>query len=71
MNISMDMDNWQKAESFATIIKQLLAGGSKELQRATFRMEMAIRKADCDKARESAEKVKEMLAHELEGQVIM
>lgn len=69
MNISMDMDNWQKAESFTTIIKQLVAGGSKELQRATFRMEMAIRKSDCDKARECAEKVKEMLAQEIEGQV--
>ena len=32
-------------------------------------MEMAIRKSDCDKARECAEKVKEMLAQEIEGQV--
>lgn len=69
MNISMDMDNWRKAESFTAIIKQLVAGGSKELQRAAFRMEMAIRKSDCDKARECAEKVKEMLAQEIEGQV--
>ena len=36
MNISMDMDNWQKTESFAAMIKQLLAGGSKDLQRAVF-----------------------------------
>ncbi len=69
LNISMDMDNWQKAESFSSIIKQLLAGGSKELQRAVFRMEMSIRKSDCEKARECAQKVKEMLAQEMEGQV--
>lgn len=59
LNISMDMENWQKAENFATMLKQLLSGGSKDLQRLTFRMEMSIRKADCDKARDYAQKVKE------------
>lgn len=61
LNISMDMENWQKAENFATMLKQLLSGGSKDLQRLTFRMEMSIRKADCDKARDYAQKVKEQL----------
>lgn len=70
MNISMDMDNWQKTESFAAMIKQLLAGGSKDLQRAVFRMEMAIRKSNIEKSRESAAKVKELLAQEMEGLVI-
>ena len=67
LNISMDMDNWQKAESFVTILKQLMGGGSTDLQRAVFRMEMAIRKSDCDKARENAAKVKEQLLQEIEG----
>lgn len=67
LNISMDMENWQKAESFATILKQLVSKGSKDLQRLTFRMEMAIRKSDCDKAREYAQKVKEQLVQEIEG----
>ena len=67
LNISMDMENWQKAESFATMLKQLLSGGSKDLQRMTFRMEMSIRKADCDKARDYAQKVKEQLLLEVEG----
>ncbi len=67
LNISMDMENWQKAESFATMLKQLLSGGSKDLQRLTFRMEMSIRKADCDKARDYAQKVKEQLLLEIEG----
>jgi len=67
LNISMDMENWQKAESFATSLKQLVSKGSKDLQRLTFRMEMAIRKSDCDKAREYAQKVKEQLMLEIEG----
>ncbi len=67
LNISMDMENWQKAESFATNLKQLVSKGSKDLQRLTFRMEMAIRKSDCDKAREYAQKVKEQLMLEIEG----
>lgn len=67
LNISMDMENWQKAESFAATLKQLISGGSKDLQRLAFRMEMAIRKSDCDKAREYADKVKEQLISEVEG----
>lgn len=69
MNISMDMENWEKAEGFAAAIKQLVEGGSRELKKETFRMEMAIRKSDCDKAKQHAEKVKEMLRNEIEGLV--
>jgi nitrogen-specific signal transduction histidine kinase len=65
LNLSMDMDNWQKAESFATTLKQLMKGGSKELTRAVFKMEMVIRKSDSEKARENEAKVKEMLLVEL------
>jgi PAS domain S-box-containing protein len=65
LSISMDMDSWQKAENFATTLKQLMKGGSKELQRAVFKMEMAIRKSDCDKAKDNITKVKEMLLSEL------
>lgn len=67
LNISMDMENWQKAESFATTLKQLVSKGSKDLQRLAFRMEMSIRKADCDKARDYAQKVQEQLLQEIEG----
>lgn len=70
LNLSMDMENWQKAESFVSNLKQLMSGGSKELQRAVFRMEMAIRKSDCDKIRNNVRIVKEMLCKEIEGLVI-
>lgn len=64
MNISMDMENWFKAEAAAATIKQLLQQGSRELQRAIFKMEMAIRKADYEKAREAAENVTNCLKEE-------
>ncbi len=67
LNISMDMEKWQKAECFAPTLKQLVSKGSKDLQRLMFRMEMAIRKSDCDKAREYAQKVKDQLILEIEG----
>jgi PAS domain S-box-containing protein len=65
LSISMDMDNWQKSESFAEILKQLMSGGSKDLQRLVFKMEMAIRKSDCEKARENVNKVKAQLSLEI------
>jgi len=62
MNLSADMDCWYKAENYAGTVKQLVSGGSKDLQRAAFRMEMAVRKSDYDKFRETADEVKRLLA---------
>lgn len=64
LNLSADMENWYKAEDYAAMIKQLLQGSSKELQRAAFRMEMAVRKADYEKFRACADVVKDMLFRE-------
>lgn len=64
MNLSADMDNWYKAENYAEIIKKLLQGGSKELQRVAFRMEMAVRKSDYDRFRTYEEEVKRLLKEE-------
>lgn len=61
LNLSMDMGNWQKAEGFMEAVKQLLQGGSKELQRAAFRLGMTVRKADYEKAREAEQKVIDIL----------
>lgn len=70
LSLSMDMENWQKAENFVTNLKQLMSGGSKELQRAVFRMEMAIRKSDYNKINENVKAVKELLCKEIEGLVV-
>ena len=64
LNLSADMENWYKAENYAAMIKQLLQGSSKELQRAAFKMEMAVRKADYEKFRGCADVVKDMLFRE-------
>lgn len=66
LNISMDMGNWYKAESFVNTFKQLVAEGPAELTRATFRLAMAVRKADYDKAREYSDIVRKCLEDEFE-----
>ena len=65
--ISIDMENWAKAESFANTLKQLVSGASRDLQRLVFKMEMAIRKAEAFKAKETAMNVKELIYQEMEG----
>ena len=57
----MDMGNWYKAESFVNTFKQLVAEGPSELTRATFRLAMAVRKSDYDKAREYSDIVRTCL----------
>lgn len=64
LNLSADMDNWYKAEGYAAVIKKLLSGGSKQLQKQAFRMEMAVRKADYDKFRAYADELKLLMREE-------
>lgn len=64
INIAMDMQCWQKAEASMDILKQLLSGGSDELRRQTFRMAMAVRKADYEKFRVESDLVKKTMTKE-------
>ena len=64
VNIAMDLQCWQKAEAAMDILKQLLSGGSDELRRQTFKMAMAVRKADYEKFRAEADAVKEQMTQE-------
>lgn len=64
LNLSMDMSNWQKAEGYMEVIKQLTQSGSKELQKAVFRLGMAVRKADYEKAKETEKKAIAVLDQE-------
>ena len=59
--LCIEMDNWQKAENFADGLKQLLAGGSSELNRLVFRMQMAVRKEDYDKSMECLNQMKPLI----------
>lgn len=47
--ICIEMENWDKAETFAGTVKKLVES-DKELKRKAFRLEMTVRKAEEDKA---------------------
>lgn len=66
--ISIDLENWQKAESFAAAVRQLAAGGSDALKRTIFRMEMTVR-ASAGASKEAVQKAEKQLMQELEGLV--
>ncbi|MBQ6993711.1 MAG: PAS domain S-box protein [Lachnospiraceae bacterium] len=61
LNLSMDLGNWQKAEGYMDALKQLTQGGSKKLQKTAFRLGMAVRKADYEKAKEAEKNVIDVL----------
>ncbi len=48
--LCVEMENWEKAESFMDTIKQLSAGAPREVSRAVLRLKMAIQKEDYDTA---------------------
>ncbi|MDD6307602.1 MAG: hypothetical protein PUA75_11830, partial [Clostridiales bacterium] len=47
--LSVEMENWEKAELFADIIKQLTAEAPKEVKNAVLKMKMAVQKEDYEK----------------------
>lgn len=49
MILSVEMENWEKAESFADTIKQLTATAPQPVKSAALRMKMAVQKGDHDK----------------------
>lgn len=62
--LCMDMENWEKAEQFAIHIKNLVQGGGDEIRRAAFRMEMATRKANGQKAMAAYAQIEECFSAE-------
>lgn len=47
--LSVEMDNWEKAEMFAETVKQLTSGAPQEVKSAFLRLKMAVQKGDYDK----------------------
>lgn len=47
--LSVEMDNWEKAEMFMESIKQLTAEGPSTVKSAVLRLKMAVQKADYEK----------------------
>lgn len=47
--LSVEMENWEKAEMFMETIRQLTADAPQEVSRAVLRLKMAIQKANYEK----------------------
>ena len=48
--LSIEMDNWEKAEMFAETVKQLTKHAPAEVKSAAFRLKMAVQKGDYEKS---------------------
>lgn len=48
--LSMEMDNWEKAEGFAETVKQLVNEAPSEIRSAALRLKMAVQKGDYEKS---------------------
>ncbi len=59
--LSMEMDNWEKAEGFAETVKQLLNDAPAEIKSAALRLKMAVQRGDYEKAVKAYETLRELL----------
>ena len=59
--LSIELDNWEKAEVFSDNIKTLLKGAGKSAKNSVFKMQMAIRKENYEKSIECLELLKNEL----------
>lgn len=48
--LSVEMENWEKAEMFAETVKHLINDAPREVKSAALRLKMAVQKGDYDKA---------------------
>lgn len=59
--LCVEMDNWEKAESFMTAIKQLTDTAPQEIRTAALRLKMAVQKADYEKTTAAYEVLMQLL----------
>lgn len=59
--LSVEMENWEKAEMFAETVKQLTEGAPREIKSAALRMKMAVQKGDHEKAMAAFETLQQLL----------
>lgn len=59
--LSVEMDNWEKAEMFMEVIRQLTENAPHEVKTAMLRLKMAVQKANYDKTMEAHHKLEELL----------
>lgn len=56
--LCVEMENWEKAEGFADVLKQLTDKAPQEVRSAALRLKMAVQKADYEKTTAAFEKLK-------------
>ncbi len=59
--LSVEMENWEKAEMFAETVKQLVEEAPREVKSAALRMKMAVQKGDYEKAQAAFEILQDMV----------
>lgn len=61
--LSLDMENWEKAEMFMESIKQLTESAPQEIKSAVLRLKMAVQKGDYNKAATAFETLEKELGY--------
>lgn len=59
--LSLEMDNWEKSESFAETVKHLVEEAPREVKSTALRLKMAVQKGDYDKAMAAVEMLKALM----------
>lgn len=59
--LCVEMDNWEKAETFMAAIKQLTDSAPQEIRTGALRLKMAVQKADYDKTSAAYEELMKLL----------
>lgn len=59
--LCVEMENWEKAEMFADVIKQLTEEAPKEIRNAVLKLKMAVQKEDYEKIQTAYESLQELL----------
>ena len=59
--LSVEMENWEKAEMFAESVKQLVEEAPREVKSAALRLKMAVQKGDYEKASAAFELLQETM----------
>jgi PAS domain S-box-containing protein len=60
--LCVEMENWEKAEGFADVLRRLTDSAPREIKNAVLRLKMAVQKADYESIETAFEKLKAVLA---------
>ena len=59
--LSVEMENWEKAENFVEAVRQLTVDAPKEVRTAVLKLKMSVQKGDYDKVMEAHTMLREVL----------